>query len=104
MTPGPGRESCWPLACLPATRRSAHRVRRGGVHADDRAETDHLLALAAGAGAGRLSFFRCDLLDGAALLDAARGCSGVFHLASPCTVDPVKDPQVCTYVVVPRAV
>lgn len=80
--------------CLPATRRSAHRVRRGGVHADDRAETDHLHALAAGA--GRLSFFRCDLLDGAALLDAARGCSGVFHLASPCTVDPVKDPQVCT--------
>jgi hypothetical protein len=89
-----GRESCWPLARLRRGARSAHRVRRGGVHADDRAETDHLLALAAGA--GRLSFFRCDLLDGAALLDAARGCSGVFHLASPCTVDPVKDPQVCT--------
>ncbi|PWZ22171.1 hypothetical protein Zm00014a_034313 [Zea mays] len=71
-----------------------YNVRAGVLDPDDRAETDHLLALAAGAGAGRLSFFRCDLLDGAALLDAARGCSGVFHLASPCTVDPVKDPQV----------
>lgn len=80
-------------ACpLPATRSSSSAP----WYADDRAETDHLLDLAAGAGDGRLSFFRCDLLDGAALLDAARGCSGIFHLASPCTVDPVKDPQVCT--------
>ncbi|KAL5662953.1 hypothetical protein ACJX0J_023061, partial [Zea mays] len=57
----------------------------------DGAETEHLLAMAAGAGAGegRLRIFRGDLLD-----DAARGCSGVFHLASPCTVDPVSDPQV----------
>ena len=66
-------------------------IKSGGGGADDKAETDHLLALAAGAGEGRLSVFRCDLLDGAVLLDAARGCSGVFHLASPCTVDPVKD-------------
>jgi hypothetical protein len=66
--------------------------------ADDKAKTDHLLALDAGAGAseGRLSIFRCDLLDGAVLLDAARGCSGVFHLTSPCTIDPVRDPQVPT--------
>jgi len=55
-------------------------IKSGGGGADDKAETDHLLALAAGAGEGRLSVFRCDLLDG-----AARGCSGVFHLASPCT-------------------
>ncbi|KAG2544902.1 hypothetical protein PVAP13_9KG392198 [Panicum virgatum] len=68
-----------------------YTVRAGVLNPDDRAETDHLLALAAGAGEGRLSIFRCDLLDGAALADAARGCSGVFHLASPCTVDPVKD-------------
>jgi len=68
-------------------------IKSGGGGADDKAETDHLLALAAGAGEGRLSVFRCDLLDGAVLLDAARGCSGVFHLASPCTIDPVSDPQ-----------
>jgi hypothetical protein len=63
--------------------------------ADDKAETEHLLALAAGAREGRLRIFRGDLLDGAALMDAARGCSGVFHLASPCIVDAVSDPQVC---------
>ncbi|WVZ61040.1 hypothetical protein U9M48_010972 [Paspalum notatum var. saurae] len=63
-----------------------------GHFSNDKAETDHLHALA-GAGEGRLSIFRCDVLDGAALLDAARGCAGVFHLASPCTIDPVKDPQ-----------
>ncbi|XP_039827661.1 phenylacetaldehyde reductase-like isoform X3 [Panicum virgatum] len=68
-----------------------YTVRAGVLNPDDEAETDHLLALAAGAGGGHLSIFRCDLLDGAALTDAARGCSGVFHLASPCTVDPVKD-------------
>ncbi|RLN42018.1 cinnamoyl-CoA reductase 1-like [Panicum miliaceum] len=68
-----------------------YTVRAGVLNPDDKAETDHLLALAAGAGEGRLSIFRCDLLDGAALTDAARGCSGVFHLASPCTVEPVKD-------------
>uniref|UniRef100_K4AFZ0 3-beta hydroxysteroid dehydrogenase/isomerase domain-containing protein n=1 Tax=Setaria italica TaxID=4555 RepID=K4AFZ0_SETIT len=69
-----------------------YQVRRW--RADDKAETDHLLALAAGAGEGRLSIFRCDLFDGAALLDAARGCPGVFHLASPCIIDAVSDPQV----------
>ncbi|CAN6297285.1 unnamed protein product [Urochloa humidicola] len=69
-------------------------VRAGVLNPDDKAETDHLLTLAAGAGEGRrLSIFRCDLFDGAALLDAARGCAGVFHLASPCTIDAVSDPQ-----------
>jgi len=70
-----------------------YNVHAGVLNPDDKAETDHLLALAAGAGEGRLSVFRCDLLDGAVLLDAARGCSGVFHLASPCTIDPVSNPQ-----------
>ncbi|KAK3148939.1 hypothetical protein QOZ80_3AG0210700 [Eleusine coracana subsp. coracana] len=70
-----------------------YSIHAGVLNPDDKAETDHLHALAAGAGEGRLRVFRCDLLDGAALLDAARGCSGVFHLASPCTVDRVDDPQ-----------
>ncbi|CAN6322173.1 unnamed protein product [Urochloa humidicola] len=68
-----------------------YNVHAGVLNPDDKAETEHLLALAAGA--GDLRIFRCDLLDGAALLDAARGCSGVFHLASPNTIDPVSDPQ-----------
>ncbi|VAI38985.1 unnamed protein product [Triticum turgidum subsp. durum] len=62
------------------------------LNPDDKAETEHLLALAGGDEA-RVRFFPCDLLDGAAMLAAARGCSGVFHLASPCTVDRVLDPQ-----------
>ncbi|RCV40235.1 LOW QUALITY PROTEIN: hypothetical protein SETIT_9G036500v2 [Setaria italica] len=70
-----------------------YNVHAGVLNPDDKAETDHLLALAAGAGEGRLSIFRCDLFDGAALLDAARGCPGVFHLASPCIIDAVSDPQ-----------
>ncbi|RCV40256.1 hypothetical protein SETIT_9G038000v2 [Setaria italica] len=70
-----------------------YNVHAGVLNPDDKAETDHLLALAAGAGEGRLRIFRCDLLNRAAILDAARGCSGVFHLASPCTIDPVSDPQ-----------
>ncbi|CAN6314698.1 unnamed protein product [Urochloa humidicola] len=69
-------------------------VHAGVLNPDDKAETDHLLALAAGASHGRrLRIFRCDLFDGAALLDAARGCSGVFHLASPNIIDVVSDPQ-----------
>ncbi|KAM0927999.1 hypothetical protein ACQ4PT_002205 [Festuca glaucescens] len=67
---------------------------RSVPHSYDKAETDHLLALAAASGdEGRVRFFRCDLFDGAAMLAAVRGCSGVFHLASPCTVDQVLDPQ-----------
>ncbi|KAF8748234.1 hypothetical protein HU200_012976 [Digitaria exilis] len=68
-----------------------YNVHAGVLNPDDKAKTDHLLGLA---GDGRLRIFRCDLFDGAALLDAARGCSGVFHLASPCIVDAVTDPQV----------
>ncbi|CAN6297271.1 unnamed protein product [Urochloa humidicola] len=71
-----------------------YNVHAGVLNPDDKAETEHLLALAAGAGEGRrLRIFRCDLFDGAALLDAARGCSGVFHLASPNIIDVVSDPQ-----------
>nr|CAB3497685.1 unnamed protein product [Digitaria exilis] len=66
------------------------QIERALLSYHDKAKTDHLLGLA---GDGRLRIFRCDLFDGAALLDAARGCSGVFHLASPCIVDAVTDPQ-----------
>ncbi|OEL21689.1 hypothetical protein BAE44_0017292 [Dichanthelium oligosanthes] len=74
--------------------RGEPQEQRAHLLMDDKAETDHLLALAAGAGVeGRLRIFRCNLFDGAALLDAARGCSGVFHLASPCIIYAVSDPQ-----------
>ncbi|VAH93658.1 hypothetical protein VPH35_066821 [Triticum aestivum] len=54
--------------------------------ADDKAEKEHLLALAGGDEA-RVHFFPCDLLGGATMLTAARGCSGIFHLASPCIIN-----------------
>jgi nucleoside-diphosphate-sugar epimerase len=91
LNPGQSAAMPWLFALL-RMRWSCHRI--APWRADDRAETDHLLALAAGAGEGRLRIFRCDLFDGTALLDAARGCSGVFHLASPCILDAVSDPQV----------
>lgn len=58
----------------------------------DEAETAHLRALEGAA--ERLHLFEIDLLDPASLLAAIRGSAGVFHLASPCTVNRVHDPQV----------
>ncbi|XP_043723760.1 cinnamoyl-CoA reductase 1 isoform X1 [Telopea speciosissima] len=57
---------------------------------DDR-ETKHLEALE-GADS-RLRLFQIDLLDYDSLLAAINGTVGVFHLASPCIVDRVLDPQ-----------
>ncbi|CAN6556392.1 unnamed protein product [Malus baccata var. baccata] len=55
-------------------------------------ETKHLEALVEGA-ESRLRLFQIDLLDYNSILAAVSGCSGVFHLASPCIVDQVHDPE-----------
>ncbi|KAH0458511.1 hypothetical protein IEQ34_013826 [Dendrobium chrysotoxum] len=57
----------------------------------DHAETKHLEALE-GAPA-RLRLFQLNLLDPASIVAALRGATGVFHLASPCIVDRVHDPE-----------
>ncbi|KAL0914982.1 hypothetical protein M5K25_015377 [Dendrobium thyrsiflorum] len=57
----------------------------------DDAETKHLEALE-GAPA-RLRLFQLNLLDPASIVAALRGATGVFHLASPCIVDRVHDPE-----------
>ncbi|XP_016166897.1 cinnamoyl-CoA reductase 1 [Arachis ipaensis] len=59
--------------------------------ADDDTETKHLEALEGAS--TRLRLFQIDLLQYETIVAAVRGCSGVFHLASPCIVDEVHDPQ-----------
>ncbi|KAM0999147.1 hypothetical protein FF1_005888 [Malus domestica] len=58
----------------------------------DDGETKHLEALVEGA-ESRLRLFQIDLLDYNSILAAVNGCSGVFHLASPCIIDTVHDPE-----------
>ncbi|GKV08416.1 hypothetical protein SLEP1_g20046 [Rubroshorea leprosula] len=41
----------------------------------------------------RLRLFQMDLLHYESIVAAISGCTGVFHLASPCSVDKVQDPQ-----------
>ncbi|OWM66668.1 hypothetical protein CDL15_Pgr010319 [Punica granatum] len=57
----------------------------------DETETKHLQALEGAE--TRLRLFQIDLLDYDSLVSAISGCSGVFHLASPCIVDQVHDPE-----------
>ncbi|CAN1266552.1 Phenylacetaldehyde reductase [Linum perenne] len=58
---------------------------------NDEKETKHLLALK-GAEA-LLHLHQIDLLDYDSIAAAVDGCAGVFHLASPCIVDKVHDPE-----------
>lgn len=57
----------------------------------DESETKHLKALEGAE--SRLRLFQIDLLDYDSIAAAVAGCSGVFHLASPCSVDKVHDPE-----------
>ncbi|KAM3739369.1 hypothetical protein ACB098_08G019700 [Castanea mollissima] len=59
----------------------------------DENETKHLEGLEGGGAETRLCLFQIDLLDYPSILRAVSGCAGVFHLASPCIVDQVLDPQ-----------
>lgn len=40
-----------------------------------------------------LEVFEADVLDHDAICKAVEGCQGVFHVASPCTLEDPKDPQ-----------
>lgn len=57
----------------------------------DEKETKHLQALEGAE--SRLRLFQIDLLDYDSIVAAVNGTTGVFHLASPCIVDEVKDPE-----------
>ncbi|XP_057431621.1 cinnamoyl-CoA reductase 1 isoform X2 [Lotus japonicus] len=41
----------------------------------------------------RITIFPADILDSAAVSRAIHNCSGVFHVASPCTLDDPEDPH-----------
>ncbi|KAH0747639.1 hypothetical protein KY285_009296 [Solanum tuberosum] len=58
---------------------------------NDEKETKHLLALEGAE--SRLRLYQIDLLDYDSIVSAITGAVGVFHLASPCIVDEVKDPE-----------
>ncbi|CAH9075282.1 unnamed protein product [Cuscuta epithymum] len=58
---------------------------------NDEKETKHLEAMEGAE--SRLTLFQIDLLDYNSILSAVSGTTGVFHLASPCTVDEVHDPE-----------
>ncbi|KAA8543711.1 hypothetical protein F0562_021543 [Nyssa sinensis] len=57
----------------------------------DEKETKHLEALEGADSSLRL--FQIDLLNYDSIVAAVSGASGVFHLASPCIVDQVHDPE-----------
>ncbi|KAK4763425.1 hypothetical protein SAY87_012863 [Trapa incisa] len=65
--------------------------RKLNIFAVDEAETKHLQALEGAE--TRLHLFQIDLLDYESLVSVLVDCSGVFHLASPCIVDQVRDPE-----------
>ncbi|GER33529.1 NAD(P)-binding Rossmann-fold superfamily protein [Striga asiatica] len=72
-------------------------LRRGyTVHATvkdigDERETKHLQAM--DGADSRLHLFQMDLLRYDSIVAAVRGAAGVIHVASPCSVDRVHDPQ-----------
>lgn len=55
-------------------------------------DASHLFSLHPDA-KSRIKIFDVDLLDAAAVSRAVDGCSGVFHVASPCTLEDPVDPQ-----------
>ncbi|KAJ8768013.1 hypothetical protein K2173_020953 [Erythroxylum novogranatense] len=55
-------------------------------------DSSHLLNLPAAAHV-ELRVFEADLLDSDAISRAVEGCQGVFHVASPCSLEDPKDPE-----------
>ncbi|CAA3013547.1 cinnamoyl- reductase 1 [Olea europaea subsp. europaea] len=66
---------------------------------EDEKETKHLEDFEGAK--SRLLLFQMDLLNYDSIVTAITGTTGVFHLASPCTVDEVRDPEVAPNVSLP---
>ncbi|KAM7263677.1 hypothetical protein ACFE04_001360 [Oxalis oulophora] len=66
------------------------------IHCSIQPSTDHshLFEILKPYPNARISIFTADLLDADAIANAIHGCSGVFHLASPCILsEEPKDPE-----------
>ncbi|RVX05832.1 Cinnamoyl-CoA reductase 2 [Vitis vinifera] len=57
-----------------------------------RLRPSHLFSLP-GAAAADIVVYEADLLDAEAVARAVEGCTGVFHVASPCSLEDPKDPE-----------
>lgn len=55
-------------------------------------DPSHLFALPR-AGNANLRVYEAEVLDSDAVSRAVEGCTGVFHVASPCTLEDPKDPE-----------
>ncbi|GMI88859.1 hypothetical protein like AT5G58490 [Hibiscus trionum] len=88
VTGASGSIGSWVVHLLLARGYTVHGTVR---NLKDEKETKHLESLEGAE--SRLRLFQIDLLDYDSLVAAIKGCVGVFHLASPCSVDQVDDPQ-----------
>ncbi|KAL9238909.1 hypothetical protein vseg_013277 [Gypsophila vaccaria] len=88
VTGGSGYIGSW-LVCLLLGR--GYTVHATVKNLKDDKETAHLKRL--DGAETRLHLFEMDLLDYDSIVGCIKGCAGVFHLASPCIVDRVEDPQ-----------
>ncbi|CAN6371526.1 unnamed protein product [Urochloa humidicola] len=88
VTGGSGFIGSW-LVCRLLDR--GYLVRATVKNIQDEGETEHLKAL--DGAASRLRLLQMDLLDPASVRAAVEGTSGVFHLASPVTLQIPRDPE-----------
>ncbi|GAB4860242.1 hypothetical protein Ancab_011722 [Ancistrocladus abbreviatus] len=87
VTGGSGYIGSWLVRLLLERGYTVHSTVRD---LNDEKETKHLLALEGAE--TRLQLFQIDLLDYDSIVKAITGTVGVFHIASPCTVDEIKEP------------
>ncbi|EEF42994.1 cinnamoyl-CoA reductase, putative [Ricinus communis] len=61
--------------------------------ASDPSHLFHLISSSSHGDIINLKLYEADLLDYDAICKAVEGCQGVFHVASPCTLEEPKDPE-----------
>lgn len=88
VTGATGYVAGWVVKRLLEAGHTVHAAVRNPDNTQKRAHLDDI----AEKSAGQIHYFKADLLEPGSFADAMKGCSVVFHTASPFTLD-VKDPQ-----------